>query len=196
MNYSNESEYDFYYNIELYNTLNFESEEPVDNYLSNDMVAYFEDLSYEGSYCVKYSSLIKEDLVYYACKDLNYPSGSFQVTLEDGVNRNGYLRYENTNIENVYILNLIGKVYSDIEVSLIIDNNDIETLTIPLNDISYENLSSTFELDLSKYTYSEVQVEARGLINTYIELEEEINNYIQVKGNKGIDTILSTTIFK
>ena len=77
-----------------------------------------------------------------------------------------------------------------------IDNNDIETLTIPLNDITYENLSSTFELDLSKYTYSEVQVEVRGLINTHIELEEEINNYIQVKGNKGIDTILSTTIFK
>lgn len=196
MNYSNESEYDFYYNIELYNTLNFESEEPIDNYLSNDMVAYFEDLSYEGSYCVKYGALIKEGLVYYACKDLNYPSGSFEVTLEDGVNRNGYLGYENTTIENVYILDLIGKVYSDIEVSLIIDNNDIETLTIPLNDITYENLSSTFELDLSKYTYSEVQVEVRGLINTHIELEEEINNYIQVKGNKGIDTILSTTIFK
>ena len=189
--FSNENEYDVYYKIDVLLDDNIAY-----TVLSSDDVGIIENINY-NFYAINYGYFVRDGLNYYVIDDKIYPSGTLGIMKdEEGYFNEGYLEFNNSDTPDIYELTSNVHFYSDLEVVVILDNSEEIKLTIALNDIIFDGSDSLFYLDLSGYEYSEAYIEVIGLMNSWNIGREEIENKVEIKGNKGCLNRLTTTIYK
>lgn len=189
MVFENNTNYDLVYKIELYQDSKVKY-----SLISSSRIGVIEDINI-GEYWINYSYLLKDGNIYYAIGDLTYPSGSIGVTLDE----NGYVVSNSIysipfDTPGIYDICISKEVFSDLDIKLLFDGISEETKTVVYNETNdYEYV---FTLDLSNYDFTYVDVEVIGVMNNQNENRQEIENYCNVKGNKGCLTKLSLTIYK
>ena len=185
-NFSHDTEFELYYKLVLEN-------EGVKTYslISDEEIAIFENLDSTNHYAVYYTDMVKHDLVYYALKDKVVPSGTVGFDIEEGYGISGYIAAYESDTVQIYDVYLGPKVYSDLEVTIILDETQEIKLTIPLSDI----IDSSFILDLSSYTYETFAIEVIGMMNPFASFSDLIESTnVEIKGNKAIMCRLRTIV--
>ena len=174
-NFSHDTEFELYYKLVLEN-------EGVEAYslISDKEIAIFENLDSNNHYAIYYTDMVKHDLVYYALKDKVVPSGTLGFDIEEGYGINGYIAAYDTETAQIYDVYLGAKIFSDLEVTVILDETQEIKLTIPLSDI----IDSSFILDLSSYTYETFIIDVIGMMNPFASFKDLIESTgVEIKGN-------------
>ena len=77
--------------------------------------------------------------------------------------------------DNTYLFSMNAKIYSDLDVKIILDDLETVELTIPLSEITFENISSTFTIDLTNYQFTYADITFSGMVNEYTQFESRVD---------------------
>ena len=168
--FENNSVYDVNYKISV---MDIDNEE-VYYLIGNDRTPYL--LNCKGSYGLGYNVFVKEDIMYYSISSYVVVSGTIYVEYNDDgfIVAQKYCDYEMLE-EGLYKIRILSKVYDDIKVKITLDNSEIIEVVIPLNEITFDIVESSFILDLTNYQFEFAECEITGLMNEYITFEDRID---------------------
>lgn len=188
--FENRSEYDVYYKVTFTDTTN----EEVYEVIGNDRSPYLLNCEPFNYYGLGYNVFVKKDIVYYSISYDVTVSGTISVSYDDNGYVEGFNYFDYEILEDKkYIFNIPAKVYSDIDIQMIIDGNEVINLKIPFNEIKYENMYSKVEIDLTNYQYEYADLSFVGIMNEHISFDERIDKN-NIEGQEGALYIYNISI--
>lgn len=122
--------------------------------------------------------------MYYAISSYVGVSGSIYISYDD----NGYIIgqkycYYEMIEDGTYKIMLSAKIYDDVKVNITLDNKESIEVVVPMNEISFDVIESSFLLDLSNYQFETAELEIVGMMNEFISFEERVEKN-NIKGNE------------
>lgn len=169
--FENRSEFDVNYKISISdgydNTYELIGKEKTPVLLNCDPSTY---------YTLQYGVYVKDGIKLYSIGYITSTSGSVSIDYnEDGsIKGQAYMTHE-LQEDNTYLFSMNAKVYSDLDVKIILDDLETVELTIPLSEITFENISSTFTIDLTNYQFTYADITFSGMINEYTQFESRVD---------------------
>lgn len=193
--FNNNSEYDIVYKIEL-NDNAFEGEQEIYQYIGSDSTPVIYNVP-ANKYGLYFSAYLIDGINYYAVYDYLCVSGlvGYYMT-EEGIDGDNYSEVNRTNTPGIYEVTLYTRVYSDVEVEVILDSGETVNLNISFADLVIENDIVKFTIDLSNYSYSEASVKLITMCNDYYGFGDDIKERdIEIVGNESYKYIYEMTIY-
>ena len=144
--------------------------------IGNEKTPYILNCKPGEYYSVIYNVFVRDGLNYYAIDSTNTPSGTISITYrEDGlIEGQSYVSYDVLE-NNVYSFRTGAKIYSDLDVTVVLDDNEEVKLVVPLNEINQESYESTFEIDLSDYEFTSASITYTCMSNDYVSFIDRID---------------------
>ncbi|MGN1052129.1 MAG: hypothetical protein ACI4SH_01905, partial [Candidatus Scatosoma sp.] len=177
------TEYDMYYKVYLENVAS-EDGTPVFEYVGKEDVAVFRNVP-AGIYSLKYGVLVNDNGTCYSVYDMQWPSG----TVVAGLDGSGYYpeacgstSYDSSTGE--LTVSVSGKVVSDLHISVITDDGQSISITVPVGDISAGYGSSVCTVDLSAYSLTSFTAVIEGEAIFQYGNGDNIKNKVTVTGNE------------
>ena len=178
--FENRSEFDIYYKITV---INYEDNEVYD-LIGNEKTPCLLNCEPYSYYSLVYSLFVKEGITYYSLYQDVAVSGTIYISYDD----NGYIIgqkycYYEMIEDGIYKIMLSAKIYDDVKVNITLDNKESIEVVVPMNEISFDVIESSFLLDLSNYQFETAELEIVGMMNEFISFEERVDKN-NIKGNE------------
>ncbi len=173
-NFTNNSEYELYYKINLYDEDEFV-------YEGKDQIALITNLS-RSSLFATYSVFVDLGKHSYVIADKLYPSGSVEILQKtDGVyelTNYVYPYAEMTETDKVYNVTFDAYGEGSLELLISLDENEPFSTTVTLEHLS-ENQTISFELDLSQYTFTNASIQVSGNMSMQSVYRDSVMSALQ-----------------